>query len=113
EVGEDERLASERGRLAHAEHLLSDISAALNAIRGDDLSVDGMEAGALARLNVASSVLRGAADLDPSLEPIAERLDEQRYLLEDLSAAIRTYQEQLEVDPEKLALVDDRLELIK
>lgn len=113
EVGEDERLANERGRLAHAEHLLSDISAALNAIRGDDLSVDGMEAGALARLNVASSVLRGAADLDPSLEPIAERLDEQRYLLEDLSADIRTYQEQLEVDPEKLALVDDRLELIK
>jgi DNA repair protein RecN (Recombination protein N) len=113
EPGEEERLANERSRLAHVERLLLDLAAVGVLLRGDQASFDLDQASAINQLNKASSLLRSAAEIDDSLTPMVERLDEQLYLLEDLGAELRDYQERLEADPERLAVVDDRLDLIK
>jgi len=51
--------------------------------------------------------------VDPALESCAKPIAEARVLIEDAATELRSYADRLEGDPERLAAVDDRLELIK
>src|SRR5690606_3208058 len=53
--------------------------------------------------------LQEVAALDPSAQPLAERATELLVLAEDLARDARDYAEGIEGDPERLAMVDDRL----
>ena len=106
---EDEReaLEAERSRLASVETLRAAAGAALSAIEPEGEYGEG--AGSmLAR--VESELSRAAAD-DASLGAGAERAASLLYEVRDLAGEVRAYLSGLEADPERLAQVEERLEL--
>jgi len=104
--GELDELASEHARLAHAENLRADGSAAAAALSGDD-SLSGGSAvdlvqGALRRVEDMSS-------LDPGLAELLERLRALDAELRDLAADVERYSDGVENDPSRLAGLDERI----
>lgn len=108
EAGEDERLVAERTRLSASEELrvgTGNAVAALLGGDGDDGALDG-----LAR---AARELDKLVRLDPSLDPLARQLAEARVVADDAAASLRRYADRVDGDPERLAQIDDRLELLR
>ena len=105
-VGEDEALATEVGRLAHADTLRAAASEAHALLVGDPGAVDGVDATGL--VGEARRALAPAAGLDPGLEALAARLAEVAYQLADVAADLGSYASSVDADPERLAAAQDR-----
>ena len=102
--GEEEELAREKELLNSAEELFSAASAAYNLLYGGD------EPGAaFDRLAESQQLLAKAGEIDPRLQPLAEMLGEAAAQVEEASRELRLYREKIEFDPERLALVEERL----
>jgi DNA repair protein RecN (Recombination protein N) len=101
-AGEEETLVAERHRLANAERLQ-----ALSRTVHDALSDDALEA-----IVTASAAMIDLAAIDESLRPLEERLESARYDLDDLAQDVRKYGDTVDHDPQRLAEVDDRLDLL-
>jgi len=106
EPGEDERLAAERSRLAHAARL-AEIAA------GAEAGLYSGEGAAVDVLGRAATALREGARLDPSLAAGAERVEAALREVEDVAAGLRDYAEKAVLDPDRLAEVDARLEALR
>ena len=107
--GESESLERERRRLANAERL-GELCATLHtALVGDD---SGEGPAALDLLAAARRALDDLLRLDSSLQELASTLDDAVFRLEDVVAGVRSYQDELAADPERLAAVEERLDLI-
>lgn len=106
--GEDDELEGERRRLANAEALLQLAQAATNALS----SGDGEVPSALDMVGEAVGRMERLARIDSDLQTTA---DEGQALLEqlgDLARTLQDYADRLEFNPERLAEVEERLELI-
>ena len=101
---EDVQLSRERDVLINADSLRL---GALGAV--DALTSEVNEYDAIAQLRQVERNLMDAASLDPGAQPLAERATELLVLAEDLARDSRDYAEAIEGDPQRLALVDDRL----
>jgi DNA repair protein RecN (Recombination protein N) len=101
-------MASERERLRHAEGLREAAVTAHGGLAGAD--EDG--GGAAAALALAEASLQGAADLDPALDRISERVSALTLELGDVAAELRDYAEGIEADPAALLAIEERLEAI-
>jgi DNA repair protein RecN (Recombination protein N) len=101
-------MAAERERLRHAEGLREAAVTAHGGLAGTD--EDG--GGAAAALALAEASLQGAADLDPALDRISERLSALALELGDVAAELRNYAEGIEADPGALLAIEERLEAI-
>lgn len=106
QVGEDEQLEVERGRLGAVVQLQHGASAAEDFLYGADGS-------ARDRIAAAGRELDRIARFDPSLEGVSRALSEVRTLVDDVASQLRHYADRLEHDPERLAEVEDRLALVK
>jgi DNA repair protein RecN (Recombination protein N) len=105
---EETALEHERGRLASVESLGAAAGAAASAIEQEgEFGAEGA-ASLLARIEV--ELARAAAD-DPSLGSLAERAGSLLYELQDLGREVNGYLGGLEADPDRLAQVEERLEL--
>jgi len=107
--GEDKSLLDERTRLANAEKL-----AALTDEACQALSTGADDAPSAADLlGEAARALNGLAKIDPSRaeqRDLAVALSEQ---FKDLARELEAYREQIEFNPKRLDIVEERLELIK
>ncbi|MGN6587228.1 MAG: AAA family ATPase, partial [Solirubrobacterales bacterium] len=101
-------LAAERERLRHAEGLREAAASAHAGLAGAD--EDG--GGAAAALALAEASLQGAADLDPALDRIGERVSALALELGDVAAELRDYAEGIEADPAALLTIEERLEAV-
>lgn len=101
-------MATERERLRHAEGLREAAASAHAGLAGAD--EDG--GGAAAALALAEASLQGAADLDPALDRISERVSALALELSDVTAELRDYAEGIEADPAALSAIEERLEAI-
>ena len=107
---EDEKAAleSERSRLASVETLREAASAAVGAIEQES------EYGAVGATR-SSRASRRSSDVpsadDAGLDPLAERAASLLYELQDLSREVHGYLGGLEADPERLNVVEERLDL--
>jgi len=107
--GEDKTLLDERTRLANAEKLAAltdEACAALSTGAEDTPSAADL-------LGEAARALNGLAKIDPSR---AEQRDQAVALSEqfkDLARELEDYREQIEFNPKRLDIVEERLELIK
>ncbi|MRJ77231.1 DNA repair protein RecN [Aeromicrobium sp. SMF47] len=101
--GEDEALKAEESRLAHSESLARAADQAHRALVGD---LDATSA----RTTVAeaTALLREAGGHDPALDALADRVFELGILLDDVGAELGTYSEGIELDPERLASLQER-----
>ena len=66
--------------------------------------------GGMALLAGAAAELRGAGDSDEALGALASRAEAVVYELQDIAGELRSYLASLEADPERLAVVEERLE---
>ncbi len=102
--GEDEALQDERRKLAHAEKLAEAVSEAYDLVYGSK---------GLSALSKAIARLQDVAKVDPGvLEPLVEQLQSAYYAAEDAAYQLRDYREGVEFNPQRLAEVEQRLDLL-
>jgi DNA repair protein RecN (Recombination protein N) len=101
-VGEDVRLDEEARVLAHAEELRQ-LAAAMST---------ALEESVLTELGAMQRHLASLRRIDPSLDPLQELLDTGYYALEELGRAITAYEQGIDLDPERLAEVERRRDLV-
>jgi DNA repair protein RecN (Recombination protein N) len=104
--GEDADLTAEEARLAHAEGLRFAATAAHASLATDDSTGDGADA--LALIAAARRSLEPQQNHDPALAALADRLAEASYLLADVAADLASYAADIDVDPARLAAVQER-----
>jgi DNA repair protein RecN (Recombination protein N) len=108
-TGEDIAIDLERGRLASVDQLQSAARAAEELLYGGDDRSDS----ARDRVAGATREVERAVRIDPTLETLARQLVEIESLIDDAADQLRSYADRLEGDPERLALLDERLALIR
>ncbi|MCO5221199.1 MAG: DNA repair protein RecN [Thermomicrobiales bacterium] len=107
--GEDEQLDIERSRLAHAERLAQLVAQSAGLVGGQDLG----DQAAADSLRTATRTLSDAAAIDASLTALSNRLLEVSVLADEIALELRDYLEQIEVNPERLSVVQERIEAIR
>jgi DNA repair protein RecN (Recombination protein N) len=105
--GEDEALATEENRLAHADTLRTAAEQAHAALVGDDdPAVEPVDA--LSQVGRARKVLDAVGEHDPELAGVSERLAGAVALLVDAGADLASYSASVDTDPARLQAVGDR-----
>ena len=106
--GEEAELAAERDRLRHGERLRTAAATAHAAVTGGDEEA----AGGAAAIAAAEASLREVGGVDAALDAHAERLAAVAVELTDLGGELRGYAEELDADPARLAVLEERLEVL-
>ncbi|HET7573775.1 MAG TPA: DNA repair protein RecN, partial [Solirubrobacterales bacterium] len=109
--GEDEQLGQEQRVLGNAEMLREESQRTLAVLSGDETEAGGVDV-AMA-LRQAEQGLARVASVDASVASLAERLSEVAILADDIAHDLRAYLDIVEVNDERLAEIEDRLELIR
>ena len=105
QAGEDERLEEEARRLEHADELRT-LSGAASSL------LESGEEGVLHQLAALHRTLANLERIDPALSRLQELYDSGFYALEELSRELVEYERAVELDPERLAEVQRRRDLI-
>ncbi|MDD4752257.1 MAG: DNA repair protein RecN [Desulfitobacteriaceae bacterium] len=106
-LGEEEELRGEKKVLQNAEKLMLDCRSAYEKLYGS------REQGAVDLVGEAERLLNPLGEIDQSMGPIAQRLNEVYYLLEDVVRDIAGYQDSIVSNPMRLEQVERRLLEIK
>jgi len=104
--GEMGRLEEERKVLENAEELLEAASALVNLLYEGEDSV-------VARLSQGTRTMEEMAKVDPSLKEQVDLCRGLLYEVEDVAGFFREYAGRIDVDPERLEEVQERLEVLK
>jgi DNA repair protein RecN (Recombination protein N) len=95
-------ITAEHGRLSHAQALMTASQEGL-----DDIS-EG-ERNALKLVSRAAASLRAVADYDAALAPVIEALDGAELQLQDAAHSLASYLNRADLDPQRLAELDERM----
>lgn len=106
QIGEEEALEAERNSLMNFERIFSLLNKAKMMLDGDD-SNGGAEA-----VDIASSAMQSAAELDSRYEELSDSLTDIYYNLKDCSESISDLIDNLESDPKRLEEIEERLDLL-
>ena len=109
--GEVEELEEERKVLNNAERLRELCAQIYGAIKGGDAGGDDFQP-ALDLLRPALRAINELVRLDKELQEHETNLAEAVYRLEDVAASISSYESDIEDDPQRLAEIEERLDLI-
>ncbi|HSJ51773.1 MAG TPA: DNA repair protein RecN [Actinomycetota bacterium] len=100
-VGELEELTLEEARLSHGERLLELAVAVETALAADDGAADALAS--------AASGMRAIAELDGRTDGLAARVADLAASAVELGRDVRAYREGLELDPDRLEVVRERI----
>ena len=106
--GEDQRLDLDFMRLANSERLTECTRSAAEALVGTDAG-----GGVIEGINRALRLLEEAAALDETLISSLEAVRSASYEMDEAARDLLRYSEKVELDPEQLSLLEQRLELIR
>ncbi len=109
--GEDEELQKELVLLTSSEKLKTASFEIYRIIYGDDSAAAA--ASAVDRVSEAVPLLKNMAETDTALKAQLGRLEEALYGLEEMAREVRAYGDNLNLDPQRLEEVQERLELLK
>ncbi|WYP25199.1 DNA repair protein RecN [Alkalihalobacillus sp. FSL W8-0930] len=98
---EDDQLEEDRKRLANSEKLYTLLRDSYERLYGDGQALDAM--------NDSAANLETASDLDPNLKALHESVSSSYYMMEEAAFSIREQLEQIEFDPDRLELIENRL----
>lgn len=107
---EDERIKAERDRLAHAEQLIRQLEQACQYLT-DDPDFETQSAASL--VAKAQKPLNQAVQVDASLEPIYEQVALVEESLKSIRETIRAYQAQIDLSPERIQTLVERLDVLE
>ena len=105
--GELETLEEEQRSLANAEQIKEGLALALGR-----LLPDGEAPGVVAALKESARALEHIARFLPSVTALRERLDSARIELDDIRAELETLDGRVDLSPERLEQVEDRMSLL-
>ncbi len=107
--GEEDELKALRRKLYNSERMQSAVQEALSSLyEGEN------EPSASDLLGRALHALHGIEDADPdTLKPLTDSLEEASAVLEDIGYQLRTYADDLDMDPQLLEQTEERLNLIR
>ncbi|MCX7625347.1 MAG: DNA repair protein RecN [Candidatus Sumerlaeaceae bacterium] len=109
QVGEDQQLEIELGRLRHSQRIFEALQRAVDILyEGERTSIT-----ACSILGDVETALRDTVRFDPTLEELARSATELRISAESLGSELRSYLGGLELAPERLSALEDRAELIR
>lgn len=100
--GEWQTLGEEQRRLAHAEQLRGETAALAHLLFESEVSVQPM-------LSNAGRRLAPLAELDEQLNEVRDLLESARIQIEEAATTLRDYAERIELDPQRLNEIDERL----
>ena len=106
--GEDADLRVEDERLGHAEGLRGAASLAHDHLAGAEEYAAEPAPSVVERIAAARQALAGEVDHDPALRELDRRLADLGYLASDLAADLSGYLTDIEVDPARMAWVQQR-----
>jgi DNA repair protein RecN (Recombination protein N) len=104
-IGEDDDLDIEKNRLKNAEFLYQTVNDCIDTVYDHQGSV-------IEELSRTSASLEKASTIDPGLTEIHAGLGETVYRLEDLTASLRSYLNTVRIDPDRLEVVESRLDTL-
>ncbi len=104
-AGEQAELSARSRVLANLEKIKRTTGAAYGALYEDEGSI-------IERLKGTVMVLLEMAELDESLQPLAGQIKEAAVSLDDAAFSLRRYVDRLDLDPDELAQVSERLNLV-
>src|SRR5690348_6322910 len=108
---EVETLEEERKVLSNAERLRELCALVYGALKGGDSGGDSFQA-ALDLLRPALRSMSELARLDRELHEVETTLSEAIFQLDDVATSISSYESDIEDDPQRLADIEERLDLI-
>jgi len=103
--GEDEQLEQERLRLKNAEALYQTVYSSIEELYGTTGSV-------IERLLEVKKNLATAGQIDSQLKTIAESLASASYQIEDLTGELRAHLNLIQIDDQRLEIVEERLDTL-
>ncbi|WP_176050542.1 DNA repair protein RecN [Burkholderia sp. BCC1644] len=103
--GEWDEVSNEHKRLSHSANLIEGVRGALNALSESD---DAM----LAQLGAIVSKLRSLADYDTTLGDALASLEPAEIQLQEAVYSLSHYAQRVDLDPERLAQVETRLDAL-
>ena len=104
--GDDwQQTLAEHGRLAHAASLIEAAQYATDALSEGEEST-------LSQVGAIASRLTQLVDYDAGLREILDVLEPARIQLQEAAYALRHYQQKLELDPQRLRVVEQRMEAV-
>ena len=95
-------ITAEHGRLSHAQALMTASQQALEDVSEGELN-------ALKTVSRAAAALREVADYDTALAPVIEALDGAELQLQDAAHSLSSYLNRADLDPQRLAELDERM----
>jgi DNA repair protein RecN (Recombination protein N) len=114
QIGEVDKLApgADEWESLNADHTrLSHAQALLDAAHTAQQSLDGDEGGARRAIALALDTLRGQEHLEPQFREMSEVLASSLAQVEDAAHSLHAYLRKTELDPERLAELDERMAL--
>ena len=103
-VGEEEQLSEEKEYFRHFQKIQTALQTALGALEGDEFSsVDA--------IGEATREVESLESISTSFKALATRMSEAYYQLQDAASAIRHEIENAEFDEERLAFIEERLDV--
>ena len=103
--GEWEEIGAEHRRLAHSANLIEGVRGALDALSEADNAMVG-------QLGSIVSKLRDLAEIDPALGDALAALEPAEIQLREGAYSLTHYAQRLELDPDRLAQVEQRLDAL-
>ena len=107
-AGELEDLEAEQKQLAHAEEIKETLSAADALLTPSDDEIPSPAH----QMRECARLLEKAAAFVPSMQALADRLSSARLEVEDIAAEVADASARMDVSPERLQQVEDRLSLL-
>ena len=101
--GEQEELEGELQTLQHAEEIKNELAVLQTCLHGE-------ETGVVSLLNAALSRMKSLSRLYPEVDEWIGRLESDYIDLKDIATTVDRSQENLNIDPERLAWVENRLD---
>ncbi len=103
--GEWEEVNAEHRRLSHSANLIDGVQGALSALSESDEAM-------LGHLSSVISRLRDLAEIDPELNDALAALEPAEIQLQEAAYSLSHYAQRLELDPDRLAQVEKRLDAL-
>ena len=103
--GEWEEVNSEHHRLSHSANLIDGVQGALGALSESDEAM-------ITHLASIVSKVRDLAEIDPALSDVLAALEPAEIQLQEAAYSLSHYAQKLELDPDRLAQVEKRLDAL-
>lgn len=108
EIGEADRLATEKARFSSAEKIDHALRTAYEETMGS-----GRDKSAASKLREAADAMRSIEDISPEFKTLSEHLSNVYYEVEELGIELRNLLESQNFDPDQNEAVQDRLDQIR